>query len=128
LTNAAATPQGYGGLRARADRLDWIPVLPPHIKTASFKRFSYSGFVYSLEYTADKLTVELHPAEQDGPEDEEAVAAKPDNNNKGVLSLCTPVGATSGAGCKPLAVGVPLSLARAGFSLVVTAGEQRDGQ
>eukprot|EP01052_Picozoa_sp_SAG31_P005114 SAG31_NODE_220_length_19925_cov_3.630939_13_plen_219_part_00 len=117
--------QGYGGFRARAERVDWIPTLPPHIKTALFRQLRYGGFVYSVEYTVDNLTVEVHSPGADenrarrsstaisGP------AAAAAATKSAMMVLCTPVGTTSGSTCKALRASTPLSLARGGFSLII---------
>ena len=92
--------QGYGGLRARADRLDWQPRLPPHVLTARFVRLSYAGAMYSLSYNATQATLELHGS-----------GARPVS-----LSVCTPVGSTV---CTPLDAGGPAATlaTEKGFSL-----------
>jgi hypothetical protein len=93
--------QGYGGFRARAARLDWRPVLAPHILKTRFVRLAYAGAVYSVEYSDTAVAVTLHSAGTNG------------------LSLCTPLGSED---CEPLAVEVPRSLRRGGFSLMSGAG------
>jgi hypothetical protein len=49
--------QGYGGLRAHADRLDFNPVLPPFSGVVRFVRLSYAGATLTLEYTDALMTV-----------------------------------------------------------------------
>jgi trehalose/maltose hydrolase-like predicted phosphorylase len=90
--------QGYGGLRARATRLDYNPVLPPHIKTVKFTRLGYAGTVYSLEYDQAEMTVTVH--EMKG-------ATKK-------LFLCTPIGSSN---CKLLTTGEPMTATRSSLSL-----------
>jgi trehalose/maltose hydrolase-like predicted phosphorylase len=95
--------QGYGGLRARSDRVDWNPLLPPHISTVRFVRLSYAGSVYSLSYTATQATLEVHS----GPS----------------LSVCSPIGSSGPQDCFAVGAGAPATLSVGGFSLRLASSQ-----
>ena len=93
--------QGYGGLRARSDRIDWNPVLPPHISTVRFVRLVYAGCVYSLSYSATQARLEVHSGQS--------------------LSVCSPIGSSGPQDCFSVTSGAPATLSTAGFSLRVSS-------
>jgi trehalose/maltose hydrolase-like predicted phosphorylase len=97
--------QGYGGLRARADRLDWNPVLPPHIHSVRFVRLSYAGVVYSISYNATQATLETHSSEG---------AAHS-------LRVCSPIGSSGPQDCSTVGEPAQATLSVGGFSLRVTS-------
>ena len=53
---------GYGGLRARADRLEFAPLLPPKITMVRFRNLQYGGAVVSVEYNGVIMSVTLETA------------------------------------------------------------------
>ena len=119
--------QGYGGLRARSDRMDWHPVLPPHISTVKFVRLSYAGCVYSLSYSATQVhthththTLSLSLLASRGLSSchiRSCAQARLEIHSGPSLSVCSPAGSSGPQDCFSVSAGVPATLSTAGFSL-----------
>lgn len=58
--------QGYAGLRAHADRVDFNPVLPPFSGIMRLVGLHYAGVTFSLEYTDAHMTVCVSQEAGDG--------------------------------------------------------------
>ena len=50
---------GYAGLRAREDQLEFTPLLPPHIDMVRLRRIRYGGAVFTMEYNDTIATLTL---------------------------------------------------------------------